>query len=103
MKINNTEFDFKISKISDAQKLEKALKFLEKEEKDINASKSGLFETLSAVREMFVEFFKIATGCDVIGDCEDIEEIKGFYYKFLEEVKEQKDKHLSAYSVDRIR
>ena len=44
-----------------------------------------------------------STGTDVIGACEDTDEMANMYNEFLEEIRKQKEKVLSPFSTNRIR
>lgn len=105
MKINGVEIDFKVSNISHARNFQKAVNDMGKAEKNISQmkDKGSLEAVLSALKDMFVQFFITATGVDVVGTCEDIEEMENMYNDFLEEIKKQKEKVLSPFSLDRIK
>lgn len=104
MNINGVEFEFKLSNISHAKKFQKAIDGMAEDEKKIkNMRNAKLDETLGAVKDMFVNFFVTATGKDVVGDCEDTEEMVSMYNEFLEEIKKQKEKVLSPFSMERIK
>lgn len=106
MKINNVEFDFKISSLKHASAMETALEQMDKKEKEINKKKTNqktkLTEVLSDTLGMLRQFFLDTTGADVIGECDDVAEATGFYYEFLEEVEEQKKSITEPYSTARI-
>lgn len=107
MKINNVEFDFKISRLKDAGAMELALQNMGKAEKKLNDLKGKKDSKLTAVIQgtidMFRNFFIDATGTDVVNECDDAEEAMKMYYEFLEAVKAQKDTTLAPYSPDRIK
>lgn len=106
MKINNVEFDFKISSLKHASAMELALEHMDEKEKEINKKKtnpkSKLTEVLSDTLDMFRQFFIDSTGTDVIQDCDDVREATDYYYEFLEEVKKQKETITEPYSPRRI-
>lgn len=104
MVINGKEFNFSITKKSDAQKYEEALKALEKKEKEISKMNgSSLIEIYNKMEEMFSEFFMIATGVNVIEGCEDITDMQDAYFEFLEIVKEQSEKMKQQFGLERIK
>ena len=106
MKINNVEFEFNISSQKQACALELALAHLDEREKKTNKKKadpkSRLTEVLSDTLDMFRQFFIEATGADILQECDDVREATGIYYRFLDEVKKQKDTITEPYSTDRI-
>ena len=106
MKINNVEFEFNISSLKQAGALELALDHMSEKEKKINKKKtnpkSRLTEVLSDTLDMFRQFFIEATGADLLQECDDVREATGIYYKFLDEVKKQKETITKPYSTDRI-
>lgn len=106
MKVNNVEFEFNISSLKQACALELALDHMDEREKKINkkkaAPKSRLTEVLSDTLDMFRQFFIEATGADLLQECDDVREATGIYYKFLDEVKKQKETITEPYSTDRI-
>lgn len=104
MNINGVEFEFKLSNISHARKFQKAVDEMAEDEKKIkNMENAKLEEVLGALKDMFAKFFITATGTDVIGDCEDTDEMANMYNEFLEEIRKQKEKVLSPFSTNRIR
>lgn len=107
MKINNVEFDFKISRLKDAARMDLALQHMGENEKKLNALKkkkdSKLVEVIQGTLDLFKDFFIETTETDVLNGCDDVEEAAKMYYEFLEKIKEQKDVTLSAYSPDRIK
>ena len=107
MKINHVEFDFRISKLEHAGKLELALQNLEKAEKSINAKKEKKGTMITSIvrdtLEMFRAFFMTVAGVDVVGDCDDLQEVTEMYYTFLDEIKDQKKTLIVPYSPDRIK
>ena len=107
MKINNVEFDFRIAMLVHAAKLVMAMKDMEKQEKSLNAKleKKGtmLAEIVRDRLELFRTFFKTISGVDVVGDCDDLNEVTEMYYVFLDEIQEQKKTLIMPYSPDRIK
>lgn len=104
MKINGMEVDFRISNLKHAGNMELALQHMSKAEdkirkmgKDVPMSK-----ILGDMIDVFREFFKEATGTDVLADCEDFAVAKQTYADFLDEVKKQKKELLSPFSISRI-
>lgn len=104
MNINGVELEFKLSNISHARNFQKAIDGMAEAEKKIkNMGNAKLDEVLGEVKGMFKNFFVTATGKDVVGDCEDTEEMVNMYNEFLAEVKKQKEKVLSPFSMERIK
>lgn len=107
MVINGKEIDFKISRKSDAERFEKAINKMSETEKHIRGmkeEKNTLAEILEALRGMFADFFKeVSKGVDVVGECDDMEEIQGMYFAFLQDVEKQKKTFLSPFSAERIK
>ena len=106
MNVNNVEFELNISSLKHACALELALDHMDEREKKINKKKadpkSRLTEVLSDTLDMFRQFFIEATGADLLQECDDVREATGIYYKFLDEVKKQKETITEPYSTDRI-
>lgn len=104
MVINGKEIKFSISSRRDAANFELALKGMEKKEKKIKEMKNtSLTEMWDAVTEMFRDFFKTATGINVIGECDDVNEMREMYMLFLTEVGNQKQAFLAPFSAGRIK
>lgn len=92
MKIYGKEIDFKITKVSHAQKFHDALKVMEQDEKKLQGMKSkDLASFLTSYIRMFQKFFVNATGQDVLQECDDAVEAKKAYLDFLEEIKKEKE------------
>ena len=92
MQIRGKEVDFKISRLEDAARMEQALEHMEETEQKIQAEKTGKLTTiLRLTLDMFRDFFKEATGEDILRDCGDVEEAKDTYLAFLQEVGNQKE------------
>ena len=92
MQIYGREVDFKISRLKDAGNMEMALNNMARTEVAIKKKGPGLLsETIKAGIKMFSDFFKDATGVDVLEGCEDLDEAKNAYLDFLGEVKKQKE------------
>lgn len=91
MVINGKEIDFKITRISDAQNYERALKEMGhvKEELQKKRDDNDLCGLLEAFADMFRKFFITATGVDVVGECDDTEEMPQMYESFLKEIGKQ--------------
>lgn len=102
MVIYGKEIDFKISRLKDAGNFELALQNMEKSEKEISKSNGRITEVIEKGIRMFRNFFKDATGVDVLEDCEDFTEAKEAYLYFLEEIKEQK-KSVLQFTADDIK
>lgn len=102
MVIYGKEIDFKISRLKDAGNFELALQNMDKSEKEISKSKGRITEVITQGIKMFRDFFKDATGVDVLEKCEDFNEAKEAYACFLNEVKKQKDSVLQ-FTVDDIK
>lgn len=107
MVINGKEIDFKISRKSDSECLDRALKKMQEKEKEIqkiDTKNGGLTEVLEALRNMFVDFFEeIAKGVDVIGECDDLEEITEIFFTFLKDVNKQGTAFIKSFSIQRIK
>lgn len=103
MTIYGKEVDFKISRLKCVAAMELALKEMEKTEQKIQAMpKDSLTGILTAMYDMYRQFFKAATGVDVLAECEDFEEAQNEYFNFLNEIKKQKTAMLAPYSPDSI-
>lgn len=90
MQIRGKEVDFKISRISDASRMELALKHMEESEKQVKEKKM-IGEVVAASIEMFRKFLRETTGQDVLEGCDDMMEAKKVYFTFLKEVERQKE------------
>lgn len=102
--INGKEIQFSISNKTHAKRFEAALHEMEECEKRISKlDQSDLCGVIDAVISMFRDFFLTATGADIIGDCEDMEEAKEFYFEFLSAVNKQKKAFLKPFSLERIK
>lgn len=104
MQINNVEVDFKISRLKDAAAFEKALNNMAASEKKVSA-KNGrkLSEVILDTINVFQNFFKDATGQDILADCGDLEVAKSCYMQFLTEIQVQKAAVLEPFDPDSIR
>ena len=102
MTIGNKEFDFKISRISDAKKMEDAIKKMEKTEQKIG-KKQNLSEILQETIRMFQDFFVDTVGENVLAGCEDVAEAKAAYLAFLSDVMRQKEDVLGVIRLEDIR
>ena len=104
MQINYVEVDFKISRLKDAAALEKALDNMAVSEKEVSAKKGRrLSEVIQDTVNVFRNFFREATGVDVLADCDDLEVAKSCYLQFLNEVQAQKAAVLEPFDPDSIR
>ena len=104
MLINGKELDFKISNLKDAGNMELALKEMEKKEKEIREGKDlSISSVMQAMFDLFRNFFKTATGVDVLEGCEDVLDAKQAYSDFLTEVSRQKQAIIVPFSLDRIK
>lgn len=107
MKINNVEVDFKISRLKDAEAMELAMQNMEKREGEVRALADKedvkLTEVVGSTLDMLRDFFKEATGTDVLSGCEDVGEAVNAYQVFLIEMEKQKKVTLSLYSPDRVK
>ena len=91
MLINGKELDFKIFNLKDAGNMELALKEMEKKEKEIREGKDlSISSVIQTMLDLFRNFFKTATGVDVLEGCEDVLDAKQAYSDFLTEVSRQK-------------
>ena len=103
MTINGKEINFRISSLKDATAMNLALDELGKTEDKIKAMKSKeLIPVLEAMISMFKQFFLIATGEDILADCDDLQEARDAYEQFLGEIEKQKKAVLAPYSIKRI-
>lgn len=107
MKINNTEIDFKASRLRDAEALEVALQNMEQREVEVKALAEKkdvkLTEIIRGTLGLIQGFFIEATGMDVLEGCEEIEEATKIYQQFLTEIEKQKIETILPYSPDRIK
>lgn len=104
MIINEKEIDFRISRKKDVENFERALQGMKKKEEEIKAmGKERLGDVIGGLEEMFRDFFKTATGIDVVGDCDDTSEMMDMYHTFLKEIEKQKGTVDSLFSPLRIR
>lgn len=107
MKINNVEFDFKVSRLRDAEAMERALQNMEKRELEVKALADKkdvkLTEIIRGTLGLIRDFFIDATGMDVLDGCEEIEEATKIYQQFLTEIEKQKIETILPYSPDRIK
>ena len=104
MLINGKELDFKISNLKDAGNMELALKEMEKKEKEIREGKDlSISSVMQAMLDLFHNFFKTATGVDVLEGCEDVLDAKQAYSDFLTEISMQKQAIIVPFSLDRIK
>lgn len=107
MKINNVEFDFKVSRLRDAEAMERALQNMEKRELEVKALADKkdvkLTEIIRGTLGLIRDFFVDTTGIDVLGDCYEIEEATKIYQQFLTEIEKQKIETMLPYSPDRIK
>lgn len=65
MKLYGKEIDFKISRLKDAARFEQALKHMEETEEALKKEKK-LSSILGRLVQMFADFFREATGEDVL-------------------------------------
>ena len=105
MVINGVEIDFKISRLQDASNMEIALRNMEKEEDKIRKAGKDvpMSEMLKKMICVFSDFFKTATGVDVLHGCGDFMEAKEAYSAFIDAVHTQKEILMAPFSVDRIK
>lgn len=104
MLVYGKEVDFKISRLSNATAMENALDLMEKDEKKIGSLPAGTGATkvVGGMITMLRNFFKNATGTDVLEGCDDLEDAKKAYFDFLDGVEAQKASLLAPYDPDRI-
>ena len=104
MLINGKELDFKISNLKDVGNMELALKEMEKKEKEIREGKDlSISSVMQTMLDLFRNFFRTATGVDVLEGCEDVLDAKQAYSDFLTEVSRQKQAIIVPFSLDRIK
>lgn len=104
MVINGKELNFKISNLKDAGNMELALKEMEKTEKEVRKGKDlSISSAMQTMLDLFRNFFKTATGVDVLEGCEDVLDAKQAYSDFLTEVSRQKQAIIVPFSLDRIK
>lgn len=96
MTINDIDIDFKITKISDAEKFETAIKNLAVNEQkaQLKRNDGSLVTALKSLIEVMQVFFIEATGVDVLAGCDDLQVAKETYIQFLAEIEEQKGKYI---------
>lgn len=96
MTINGIDIDFKITKISDAEKFETAIKNLAVNEQKVQLKRNdgSLVTALKSLIEVTQVFFIDATGVDVLAGCDDLQTAKETYSQFLAEIEEQKGKYI---------
>ena len=103
MVINGKELNFKISNLKDAGNMELALKEMEKTEKEVRKGKDlSMSSAIQAMIDMFRNFFKMATGVDVLEGCEDALDAKQAYSDFLTEVSRQKQAIIEPFDMSGI-
>lgn len=102
MLIYGKEVDFKISRLSNAAKMDQALKKMDEDGAKIAKMGNDTVGVIAAGIDMFRSFFINATDVDVLEGCDDLEDASRAYFDFLEVVKEQKASLLSVYNPDRI-
>ena len=100
MLICGKEVDFKISRLKDAGNFEMALEEMKTKEEEIKEYKGPMTGLIEKCINMFRDFFKKATGTDVLEACEDMDEAKNAYFKFLDEIKKQKTEVLGITVAD---
>lgn len=104
MQINGKEIDFRISSVKHAGAMKLALDNMSDTEEKIKSMKEkDLTSVLTAGIGMFQDFFKTATGEDILADCDDLQEARDTYEQFLSEIEKQKKAVLAPYSVKRIK
>lgn len=104
MNINGMEIDFRIGRLKDAAAFELALDKLAASEKRDSAKKGRkLSDVIKDSIDIFRDFFKDATGADILDDCDDLDVAKNSYLQFLEEVQSQKAALLKPFDSDHIR
>lgn len=104
MQINGKEIDFRISNVKHAGAMKQALDNMgDTEEKIKSMKEKDLTAVLIAMIGMFQDFFKTATGEDILADCDDLQEARDTYEQFLSEIKKQKKAVLAPYSAERIK
>ena len=96
MTINGIDIDFKITKISDAEKFETAIKNLAVNEQKarLKCNDGSLVTALKSSIEVIQIFFVEATGVNVLAGCDDLQFAKETYDRFLAEIEEQKGKYI---------
>lgn len=100
MKIYGKEIDFKISRLKDAGNYETALNEMQVNETELSKYSGPMTGLIEMCINMFRNFFKRATGTDVLEGCEDLDEAKKAYLEFLDEIKKQKSDILGITAAD---
>ena len=100
MKIYGKEIDFKISRLKDAGNYETALNEMQANETELSKYSGPMTGLIEMCINMFRNFFKRATGTDVLEGCEDLDEAKKAYLEFLDEIKKQKSDILGITAAD---
>lgn len=104
MKINNVEFDFDATDTAQVKRMQNALKKMEFREKEIKAmGGEDPIEVLEALIAMISEFFIETIGIDVLKGVTSYQKAQNYYFLFLSEIIEQKQKLLAPYSSQRLR
>lgn len=102
MKINNVEFDFRITNLKHAAAFELALQKMGETEKKIRLGRQASAVFADTIG-MFRTFFMDATGTDVLADCEDFMDARNAYMQFLKEINVQKNAALAPYDPESIK
>lgn len=100
MLVYGKEVDFKISRLKNAGDFELALNEMSEKEEEIKGYKGPMIGLIEKCINMFRDFFKKATGVDVLEECEDLDEAKKAYFEFLDEIKKQKEEVLGITAAD---
>lgn len=100
MLVYGKEVDFKISRLKNAGDFELALNEMSEKEEEIKGYKGPMRGLIEKCINMFRDFFKKATGVDVLEECEDLDEAKKAYFEFLDEIKKQKEEVLEITAAD---
>lgn len=106
MKINNVEFDFRVTNLKHASALKTALENMQKSEhetrKKIKAD-TDVSEAFGAMIDVFRQFFIDATGEDVLTGCDDFMDARKAYEDFLGEIQKQKTAAFADYDIGSIK
>ena len=100
MLVYGKEVDFKISRLKNAGDFEMALNEMSAKEEEIKGYKGPMTGLIEKCINMFRDFFKKATGTDVLEECEDLDEAKNAYFEFLDEIQKQKEDVLGITAAD---
>ena len=103
MKINGKEIEFDATDSIQIAKMEEALENMGSKEAEIKSLDAKLSVQLVRLVGVLSDFFKEATGEDILEGVTSYEKAQQFYFDFLNEIGKQKSKVLAAYNPNRVR